>query len=224
MYKSTEYLTSEKVPHLIRHQADFSAMNHTDNAPRLQSPRHWTRGAMEKCFCDLLRNQEIFTHDFWSAFQSLGYRLDQFDGAMGIVRDRLWKIEHSPRRNHEEEQEEGSVLSGLSAQGPGGRGGIRFASQGRGDERPMGWASDPRKDAGERAAAGRRSEVTLSGERLMEQAREQYGEICPCSGKPWEDCFSVAGGKLVFRFNTADGHTHVLREDLLGEDGHKARP
>lgn len=60
--------------------------------------------------------------------------------------------------------------------------------------------------------------MTLAGERLMKQARQQYSEIFPCSGKNWEDCFSVASGKLLFWFNTPDGQTHIVGEELLHEE------
>lgn len=49
---------------------------------------------------------------------------------------------------------------------------------------------------------------------LIDQARKQYGEISPCSGKEsLEDCFSEEDRYgLFFWFNTDDGSTRVLIE------------
>jgi hypothetical protein len=54
-------------------------------------------------------------------------------------------------------------------------------------------------------------------ERLIDKAREKYGEIFPTATKSsFSQCFtSGADGKLIFWFNTADHSTHVVTENSL---------
>ncbi|MBE3119266.1 MAG: hypothetical protein IMZ50_11005 [Candidatus Atribacteria bacterium] len=52
---------------------------------------------------------------------------------------------------------------------------------------------------------------------LIEQARTQYGEILPCSGKAsLEECITddPRTGRMLW-FNSADGDTHVVSEREL---------
>lgn len=57
-------------------------------------PRRYTRAEIADCLQRILNNQQSMAHTFWGAFQSLGYRLDKHDMDFGVIRDRLWKIEH----------------------------------------------------------------------------------------------------------------------------------
>jgi hypothetical protein len=47
---------------------------------------------------------------------------------------------------------------------------------------------------------------------LIDQARKQHGQILPCAGKTFEECFTFEGGELFFWFNLQDGNTRVLIE------------
>lgn len=50
---------------------------------------------------------------------------------------------------------------------------------------------------------------------LIRQAREKYVEIFPAGRmKTLEECFTVRGDELIFWFNTSEGTTHVIREQL----------
>lgn len=46
--------------------------------------------------------------------------------------------------------------------------------------------------------------------RLIEAAKEEFGEIVPCGGKAWDQCLTRHGELNLFWFNTADGSTHVM--------------
>lgn len=45
---------------------------------------------------------------------------------------------------------------------------------------------------------------------LMEQARSQYGDIEPCQGKSFAECFRTQNGMLQFWFNDRSGNTRLL--------------
>lgn len=64
--------------------------------------------------------------------------------------------------------------------------------------------SCPRPDDARGVAARRR---------LFERARKHYGEVNPCAGRNWEGCLTRERGLLLFWFNTADGNTHVEKEE-----------
>ena len=50
---------------------------------------------------------------------------------------------------------------------------------------------------------------------LIQQARQQYGSIVPCSSRDsLYECFTVEFGKIMFWFNTVDNDTHLLVADL----------
>jgi hypothetical protein len=51
----------------------------------------------------------------------------------------------------------------------------------------------------------------LMAANLMAQAKREFGEIFPCSGKTWDECFTVEDGVgTLFWFNDATGSTHML--------------
>jgi len=47
---------------------------------------------------------------------------------------------------------------------------------------------------------------------LIAEARARHGEIRPCSGKTFEECFTFHKGELYFWFNLQNGNTKVLIE------------
>lgn len=47
---------------------------------------------------------------------------------------------------------------------------------------------------------------------LIDEARRQHGEIKPCAGKNFDECFTFESGELHFWFNLQDGNTKVLIE------------
>lgn len=53
---------------------------------------------------NIKKQQESFARDMWSAFQSLGYRLDCHDQVFEQLNERLWKLEHQEGRIHEDEK------------------------------------------------------------------------------------------------------------------------
>jgi len=46
--------------------------------------------------------------------------------------------------------------------------------------------------------------------KLMEQARSRYGEIEPCRGRSFAECFLNQNGMLQFWFNDSSGNTRLL--------------
>ena len=44
----------------------------------------------------------------------------------------------------------------------------------------------------------------------MEQARSRYGDIEPCEGKSFAECFLTQNGMLQFWFNDSSGNTRLL--------------
>jgi hypothetical protein len=63
--------------------------------------------------------------------------------------------------------------------------------------------------------------VTPTGEKLLERARERFGEVFPCAGRNWEGCLTEERGMIMFWFDTPDKNTHLLyeRESALGGGG-----
>lgn len=45
---------------------------------------------------------------------------------------------------------------------------------------------------------------------LMQRARHRYGEIQPCQGKSFAECFLTQNGTLQFWFNDSTGNTRLL--------------
>lgn len=50
---------------------------------------------------------------------------------------------------------------------------------------------------------------------LIAAARRQHGEIQPCAGKTFEECFTFERGELFFWFNVQNGNTKVLIEGRI---------
>lgn len=205
--KSTEYLESEAICASFSPALTIPSMN-TFNLPQL--PKHAGRTALGQSLDVLLKKQEIFAATVWEFFNSLGYRLDRHDQDLKTVRDRIWNIEHSKGRLHEEN------LTWLSSyRNPAGSGGDEDPGRTPGRRNGHGsfcLAGASGKDDPRRIAAHRGQKVTADGERLMEQARAHYGEIFPCTGRNWEGCVTEERGFLMFWFNSADGNTHVISE------------
>ncbi|RPI97360.1 MAG: hypothetical protein EHM32_01660 [Spirochaetales bacterium] len=54
---------------------------------------------------------------------------------------------------------------------------------------------------------------------LLQKALETHEKIFPCGGtSTLQDCFTTAGNKLYFWFNTEDDSTHLLFHTLRKED------
>jgi hypothetical protein len=45
---------------------------------------------------------------------------------------------------------------------------------------------------------------------LMQRARHRYGEIQPCQGRSFAECFLKQNGMLQFWFNDSTGNTRLL--------------
>lgn len=222
--KSTEYLEREESASFNPTLADFSAMETTDSSLTPELPRHWNREAIERCFARIAQGQNAFAHTLWEAYQTVGFQLDEVNLALGGVRDRLWKIEHSKRWNGHEEQEKGAgpALSGVPAQGPGAGSGIRFTAPGRLEHGQVVRAGDPGADAAGRPAAGGDGdggEMNAAGRHLLQQARDRYGKVSPCEGRKWEGCLTHERGMLMLWFDTPDHNTHMVYERT--EEGRK---
>jgi hypothetical protein len=55
-------------------------------------------------------------------------------------------------------------------------------------------------------------------EKLIDQAREAYQQIFPCSSKrSFDECFTVFGSRCLFWFNTADNSTHMIAAELTND-------
>ena len=60
------------------------------------------------------------------------------------------------------------------------------------------------------------SEVKLE---LLQKAIETHEKIYPCGGSlSLNDCFTTAGNKLYFWFNTEDDSTHIIFHTLQKEE------
>ena len=206
-YKSTEYLESEAICASFSPALTIPNMN-TVNLSRL--PKHEGRTTLGQSLDVLLKKQEIFATTVWEFFNSLGYRLDRHDQDLETVRDRIWNIEHSEGRIHEEKHEK--LQAHRNPARSGGDEGIG-PTQGRRDGHgSLCLAGVAGKDDPRRTATRKGQKVTADGERLLEQARVRYGEVSPCAGRNWEGCVTEERGFLMFWFNSADGNTHVISE------------
>lgn len=48
---------------------------------------------------------------------------------------------------------------------------------------------------------------------LLAEAVDAYGEIAPCAGRSWEQCFTEEGGVARLWFNDSKGSTHVVTRE-----------
>lgn len=160
----------------------------------------------------VLKTQEIFAHDFWELFNSLGFRIDQGAEDMSRIRDRLWKLEH-PQGRERATEETGLFVDDQGAAGHGsGKGDGHPQAQGL-PEGELGAGGNPGANGPRRIDIVSGAEMTAIGRRLLRRARERFGEISPCSGRNWEGCV-VDMGKygIALYCNTPDGNTHMILE------------
>jgi hypothetical protein len=79
------------------HSDNLNGMN-TELLPQpVKMPRHLGRAEVAQLLSKILRHQEILVNDICELFNSLGYRIDLQDENMGIIRNRLWAIEHKAK-------------------------------------------------------------------------------------------------------------------------------
>lgn len=51
--------------------------------------------------------------------------------------------------------------------------------------------------------------------KLLEIAKERYGNIRPCHGKcSFEECITIEDNKIILWFNTNDDSTHIVVSTL----------
>lgn len=47
-------------------------------------------------------------------------------------------------------------------------------------------------------------------QKMIEQAREQYGKVQACGNRKWEESFTTHNDQLLLWFNDAKGSTHLI--------------
>lgn len=60
--------------------------------------------------------------------------------------------------------------------------------------------------------------MTATQERLLARARARCGDIEPCAGRSWEECFTSIEGHLALWFNDQTGNTKTELSGLRKED------
>jgi hypothetical protein len=71
--------------------------------------------------------------------------------------------------------------------------------------------------AGRQTTIGKRTRARMNQKEqsLYHKALKLHDRIFPCTSRStFKECFTIAGNKLLFWYNTADHSTHILADEM----------